>query len=194
MILYISKDKSVVFLINFKACYSTFETLKKNNVIYTNNDINDDIFKNIPIYLITRDPIKRFVSFYKDKIINQLKNLKRFDQYCHKEFLKFYSEEFIKSDKFNIDSVLNALEKGNYNDAHLRHQNNNYHEIKKINKNIKIIKMEDEHFEDKICKLLNINELPKCNTTSHIQNIELSNEQINRLKKIYQDDYKEFNY
>ena len=150
---------------------------------------------NIPLYLIVRNPIDRYISFYKDKIINQIHNLGHFNQDCHKAFLKFYDEEFIRSKEFNIDCVLYALENG-YDDAHLNNQTNlyNYFYNRKTKKNIFFIKLDDIDFNDKILKLLKIDHLPKYNNTDSIGKIELRKDQIKRIKKIYKDDFKNFNY
>ena len=189
--MYILQDNSAGFIINFKVCYTTFEMLIDKNIVYRSNNIDE----NILLYLIVRNPIDRFISFYKDKIMNQIHKLGHFNQDCHKAFLKFYDEEFIRSKEFNIDCVLYALENG-YHDAHLNNQSSlyNYFYNKKTNKNIFFIKLDDIDFNDKILKLLKIDHLPKCNNTDSIGKIELSKDQIKRIIKIYKDDFIIFNY
>jgi chromosome segregation ATPase len=54
--------------------------------------------------------------------------------------------------------------------------------------------LDDIDFNDKILKLLKIDHLPKCNNTDSIGKIELRKDQIKRIKKIYKDDFKNFNY
>jgi hypothetical protein len=163
------------------------------NIVYRSNNIIFD--ENIPLYLIVRNPIDRFISFYKYKIMNQIHKLGYFNQNCQKAFLKFYDENFIRSKEFNIDCVLYALENG-YDDPHINNQSSlyNYFYNKKTNKNIFFIKLDDIDFNDKILKLLKIDYLPKCNNTDSIEKIELTKDQIKRIIKIYKDDFKIFNY
>ena len=186
-------DNSKAFLINYKVCYSSFEYLKSENILYINNNIYDKIFNNIPIYFLVRNPINRLISFYKDKIINEIKIKKKFDQDCHKELLKFYEKDFIISDEFNINHLINAIKKG-YIDNHTKDQINLFNEVYEIHKNIIIIKMEDPDFNNKICNLINIDNLPKMNSTDSILNINLNKKQIKKIKKIYIKDFIKFNY
>jgi len=191
--MYITNDNDVAFLINYKVCYSTFEYLKSQNILYLNNDIYDKIFNNIPIYFIVRNPINRFISFYKDKIINEIKIKKNFNQECNIKLLKFYEKDFIISDAFNIDHILVAIEKG-YIDDHIKPQIELFNDVYQINKNINIIKIESFDFNSKMCNLIKIDEFPRYNNTDSISNIELNEEQIAKIQKIYIKDFIKFNY
>ena len=191
--MYITKDNTSAFLINYKVCYSTFEHLKSQDILYTNDNIHDKIFQDIPIYYIVRNPINRIVSFYKDKIINEIKKNGLFNQDCTTDLLKFYKKDFIMSDEFNINHLLIAIENG-YRDSHVNPQIELYKIVSRVHQNINIIKMEDSDFDNKICNLLKIDILPKCNNTNSISNIKLNINQIKRIKKIYYYDFILFKY
>jgi len=127
---YISKCKKNIIIINLKVCYSTFETLRKNGYI-ENYTIDPKTINNYNLYIIVRDPIKKILSFYKDKILKQVKYLKVFNQHCTQKLLSFNDEKFIISDNYTISSFLDCMKKG-YNDEHIMKQCEYYNNIKKI--------------------------------------------------------------
>lgn len=192
MLIYYTKDENPkVFIVNYKVCFSSFEHLVRQNILL-NGFNKKQLLKNASLYIIVRDPIKRFLSFYKDKIIDKIFNKLTFKQNCHQQLLKYYSKEYIMNKKFTIDNMINVLENG-YNEAHLIPQSNIYKEALLINKNINILKIEDINFNKKICDIIKIDNFLNINKSKSIE-IELNELQIIKLKKIYEEDYKNFNY
>jgi len=193
---YISNCKKNIIIINFKVCYSTFEIFKLNGYI-ENYSIDPKTINNYNVYIIVRDPIKKILSFYKDKILNQVKYLKVFNQYCTQELLLFNDKDFIISDNYNFSSFLNCMKKG-YNDEHISKQCIHYNYIKNFyNKNINIIKLEDLNFNNILSNILNINidiiKEAHANKTENIT-INLSYDDELFIKDYYKDDYKIFSY
>ena len=192
MLIYYTKDENPkVFILNYKVGFSSFKHLVNKNILLNGKNKNQ-LLKNSSLYIIVRNPIKRFLSFYKDKIIDKIFNKETFKQNCHQQLLKYYSKEYIMNKKFTIDNMIDALENG-YNEAHLIPQSNIYKEALLINKNINILKMDDINFNKKICDIIKIDNFLNINKSKSIE-IELNELQIIRLKKIYEEDYKNFNY
>ena len=54
--------------------------------------------------------------------------------------------------------------------------------------------MEDSDFNNKITNLINIDNLPKMNSSDSIFNVNLNEEQIEKIKNIYIKDFIKFNY
>ena len=194
--MYISKCGKNIIIINLKVCYSTFEELKRLGYvsIYT---IDKETINNCNIYIIVRDPIKKIISFYKDKILLQIKEYKLFNQYCTQELLLFHEKEDIISDNFTISTFIDCMKKG-YFDNHIMKQCLHYNKIKEIySNNINIIKLEDPNFNNILSNILNIDINIMKNThnnkTDDIKLI-LSNDEILFLKEYYDEDYKLFQY
>jgi hypothetical protein len=117
---------------------------------------------------IIRDPVNRFLSAYKNRIL------------FHRD-LQFYN--------LNIDEVLSKLENGNYDNKHFLPQNyflgmnlkyyDFYSDIKNIEKFKKHVNI---FFERNL-------EFPKIQTGGKDFIINLSKSQIDKIKFIYKDDY-----
>jgi len=210
MSLYLSKKTNKVFIVNYKCCYSTFENLKfinKLNEIYVDysncslfyKGIDKDIIldcNEYDFYLVMRDPIKRVISFYKDKVVRLVRHFENFSQECNQLLLNFYNKNYlIKS--FTISDLVGVMKMGYY-DAHIQNQSILYHDHKNIiKKNINIIKMEEDNFNKKLSELIygdSNSYIPKSNNTEGVlMDSVLSEDDIFFLKKYYDDDYKLYN-
>ena len=190
------KNDQIVFIINYKCLFSTFNKLVDNkNILKKKNIKSIQILSKKQFYIIVKNPIKRLISFYKDKILNQVKILNKFTQNCIQELLKYYNKEFIISTKFNFSILVDAIKKG-YRNKHFDPQFILYDEIKDfdININIQIMKVEDENFNTNLENILNTT-LSKSNNTDYIIfNEEIKQDDINYLKEFYKRDYELFNY
>jgi len=206
--LFISKDYSKIFVVNFKCCFSTFCNLVLEKKILRlsgeyDNILNDNykfVKKDVKIYMIIRNPYDRFLSFYKDKFRlcfnGKIKNNN--NQLCHKIIYKYFPKEKIENMNFTINNLVDCIKKG-YWDGHLSLQtdilksdvlkNNIFHN------NITFIKLEEENFNDKIEKIIyhkikNYHSSASDNTKLS----ELSEENKLYISKIYENDFKLLNY
>ena len=193
---YISKYKKNIIIINLKVCYSTFQALKSNGYIDSFN-IDPEKINNYNVYILVRDPIKKLLSFYKDKILTQVKHKKIFNKFCTKGLLSFNDEKFIISDNYTFSSFLDCLKKG-YNDEHIIKQCTYYNYIKTIYfKEINIIKLENLDINNILSNILNINiDIIKNTHHNKTENIiiNLSDDEKLFIKDYYKEDYKIFSY
>ena len=122
---------------------------------------------------IIRDPISRFVSCYKNRIL------------YHKD-LEFRDH--------TIDMILDKLENNIYENQHFLPQNYflgknlNYYSFYETTKNIKLFAEKiNDFFGKKI-------DFPTLQTGGKNLNINLTQKQLKRLGKIYDDDFQIFNF
>ena len=118
---------------------------------------------------IVRDPIKRFISAYKNRIL------------YHKD--KNFND-------LSVNEVLNKLENGFFDNNHFLPQTYflgtkiKYYDFYAFADQIEI-------FEKKVNNFFNKNvTFPKIQIGGNEYNINLSEKQINKIKKIYKSDYK----
>ncbi len=147
---------------------------------YKNLDRNYNLVNFIPSYTpfekidvdekccIIRDPLKRFISAYKNRIL------------YHKD---------IAFQNLNIDEIIEKLENNLFDNRHFLPQsywlgyNLEYFTIVSNISNMKVfINGVNNFFQNKI-------EFPKIQTGGVGENINLTNSQITKLKKIYSSDY-----
>lgn len=183
MSLYCTPDKKIIFLINLKCGYSTFWNLKTLGII-EDYWYERETFEKAKIYMIVREPIKRFVSFFKDKFITQKHD---FSQICQNEMLKYYSYDEIMSNDFNITKCLNAINRG-YENEHLQEQYVLYETYDNIN-DIELLLMDDK-LNDKLCNIFSISEIEIKNKSISSAKIDISENDKTKLKKLYERDYK----
>ena len=117
---------------------------------------------------IVRDPLKRFISAYKNRVL------------FHKDvgFLNL-----------NINEIIEKMENNSFDNRHFLPQtywlgnNLKYFTIVSNISNIEIfINGVNNFFQSKV-------EFPRIQIGGTVENIELNNNQINKLKKIYSSDY-----
>jgi hypothetical protein len=189
-------NNKIIFIINYKCLFSTFNNDKLTFIKKERKIENIDLLPIKNFYIIVKNPIKRLISFYKDKILNQVKTLNKLSQNCIQQLLNFYDEKFIKSKKFNFSCLVDAIKKGYRND-HFNPQHILYDDVKKFdtNINIEIMKVEDNKFNNNLKNILNIPMNKLINNTNHIIfEEELKEDDIIFLKKFYKRDYELFNY
>ena len=200
--IYITKDYRNIFFINLKCCFSSFERnlleedkILKLNIKWSNNTLDNEMLSKIPedvkLYIIIRNPISRFCSFYKDKFVAcfncEPKNNK---QNCHICMYKYFSEEYILKKGLSISDIISAIKLG-YNEGHISRQS----DILKCNiwnKDINIIRMEDPEFNN-ICKSIIGCEMPYVNSTEGNQIQELTVEDTDFLCEYYKADFELYN-
>jgi hypothetical protein len=97
MVLFCTPDEKIIFIINLKCGYSTFMNLKSMNIV---KDICylPFIFKKAKVFMIVRDPVERFISFYKNKFLQK----HRFGEESQLNMINHYSKSFILSNQFTI--------------------------------------------------------------------------------------------
>ena len=117
---------------------------------------------------IVRDPLKRFISAYKNRVL------------FHKD---------IGFQNLNINEIIERMENNSFDNRHFLPQtywlgnNLKYFTIVSNISNIEIfINGVNNFFQNKV-------EFPRIQTGSTVENIELNNNQITKLKKIYSSDY-----
>ena len=201
--IYITNDYKNIFFVNFKCCFSTFENMveyknlyrlsgKYNNII--NSKIKNKIKNDVKLYIITRNPYNRFISFYNDKFKycfdGTCKDCDK--QICQKNIYKYYPEYKIRNLNFEINDLINCIKKG-YWDIHLDLQSN----IIKNNifgKQLNYLKMEDQNFNEILQNIIGC-KIPKFNSTSHLNktNILTDSDKL-YLFNLYYEDFKQFSY
>ena len=117
---------------------------------------------------IVRDPLKRFISAYKNRVL------------FHRDF---------GFRNLNINEIIEKIENNSFDNRHFLPQtywlgnNLKYFTIVSNISNIEIfINGVNNFFQNKV-------EFPRIQTGSTVENIELNNNQITKLKKIYSSDY-----
>ena len=117
---------------------------------------------------IVRDPLKRFISAYKNRVL------------FHRDF---------GFRNLNINEIIEKIENNSFDNRHFLPQtywlgnNSKYFTIISNISNIEIfINGVNNFFQNKV-------EFPRIQTGSTVENIELNNNQITKLKKIYSSDY-----
>ena len=117
---------------------------------------------------IVRDPLKRFISAYKNRVL------------FHRDF------EFRN---LNINEIIEKMENNSFDNRHFLPQtywlgnNLKYFTIVSNISNIEIfINGVNNFFQNKV-------EFPRIQTGGTVENIKLNNNQITKLKKIYSSDY-----
>lgn len=204
--IYITNDYKNIFFVNLKCCFSTFENMVKNKKIYRlsgkyNNIINirnskiKNVQKNdVKLYIIIKNPYKRFISFYNDKFKccfdGTYKDCDK--QTCQKKIYKYYPESKIRNLNFEINDLINCIKKG-YWDGHLDLQKN----IIKYNifgKKLIHLKTENENFNEILQNIVGC-KIPKSNSTSNLQktNILTDGDKL-YLYNLYYEDFKQFGY
>lgn len=201
--LYKSIFNNNIFIINYKCGFSTFQhlTYHEKFVQRINFDIIKENLDEYNFYIIVREPIKRFVSFYKDKFIQAPRNNIEFNENKYNLHLNNYFKNYILND-FNINkltiNLLCEMIKNKYHcEGHLVKQSDgDYKKIRENNIHINIVKMENLNFNDILCELIGIKfDILKVNNTNGIKiNEELNEENYVYLKNVFDDDFKEFNY
>lgn len=192
--LYLSLDKKNIFIINFKCCYSSFESLaKKKKILKVRSVYKISNIEECKIWIITRHPYKRFLSFYKDKFIDSVISDNILRQSCQLNMLRFFNLKKITDKKMTISNLISAIKNG-YKDSHLYLQSNvlksNFFKSKKIN----FLKMEDKEFSNKCLSLIG-SEIPKINSTNSGSLIKnLKSEEKSFLYDFYKDDFEKFSY
>ena len=117
---------------------------------------------------IIRDPVKRFISAYKNRIL-------------------FHKDREFKD--HHIDRILEKLEEGNFENRHFLPQNYflgkniDYYNFTADVEKIDIFQNKVNDFFDKTITF------PKIQTGGKEFEISLSNNQITKIKKIYKEDY-----
>ncbi len=199
--IYITKDKSCVFIINYKCCYSTFEDLTRKRILFhisrrmkkvkRRSQIEAKIpnLKNYKLVLIVRNPLGRLISFYCDKFINRI-NRGQYNLECQTKMYKFFPLEYIKNGYFTFSNLLEAIKKG-YKDKHMHLQNTAVGKL--LMKDTIILKMEDIDFSTKLKKLINTEILPHRNKTDK-KKIIISESDKAYIYKFYKSDFIKFNY
>ena len=117
---------------------------------------------------IVRDPLKRFISAYKNRVL------------FHKD---------VGFQDLNINEIIEKMENNSFDNRHFLPQtywlgnNLKYFTIVSNISNIEIfINGVNNFFQSKV-------EFPRIQIGGTVENIELNNNQINKLKKIYSSDY-----
>ena len=117
---------------------------------------------------IVRDPLKRFISAYKNRVL------------FHKD---------VGFQNLNINEIIEKMENNSFDNRHFLPQtywlgnNLKYFTIVSNISNIEIfINGVNNFFQNKV-------EFPRIQTGGNVENIELNNNQITKLKKIYSSDY-----
>ena len=202
--IYITTNYKHIFFVNFKCCYSTFESMVKNKYLYRlsekyNNNIVNSNIKNVhktdvKLYIIIRNPYKRFISFYNDKFRCCFNGIyKDCDkQECQQNIYRFYPKCKIQNLNFEIMDLINCIKKG-YWDGHLDLQTN----IIKYNifgKKLIHLKIEHECFNETLQNIIGC-KIPKSNSTSHLNKTNiLTDNDKSYLYNLYYEDFKQFNY
>jgi hypothetical protein len=202
--LYISKNHTTLFYINYKCCYSTFyELAQKGHVISLDNNgtcLNLALSKIVSpritsVYIIVRSPYLRLISFYNDKFLKCFVKNKCVNQGCQNNMYKYFSKEKIESMNFTFSDLITAMKKG-YSDPHIYKQSNILKQ-KISGKQINILKMDDPDFNTKLSKMLNT-EIPKSNSTETVENKITINDITSADKEyiynLYKNDFITFNY
>jgi hypothetical protein len=202
--LYVTKNYTTLFYINFKCCYSTFyELVKKGHLISLDNNgkcLNLALCRAISnkitnVYIIVRSPYSRLLSFYNDKFLSCFMNNISCSQDCQNNMYKYFNKEKIATMKFTFSDLVQAIKMG-YSDPHIYKQANILRQ-RICGKPINILKLEDPEFNDKLSKLLNT-EIPKSNSTSSVENKitinDITQDDKEFIYNIYKSDFITFNY
>jgi hypothetical protein len=202
--LYVTKNHTILFYINYKCCYSTFyELVQKGHIISLDNNgtcLNLALCRTLSpkitsVYIIVRSPYSRLISFYNDKFLKCFVKNKSVNQGCQKNMYKYFSKEKIASMNFTFSDLITAMKKG-YSDPHIYKQSNILKQKITGNK-INILKMDDPDFNIKLSKMLNT-EIPKSNSTETVENKITINDITQADKEyiynLYKNDFITFNY
>lgn len=203
--LYKSILNNNIFIINYKCGFSTFEHLKYHEKIIQDINLNDCInnLDQYNFYIIVRNPIKRFISYYKDKFIQAPRENKNFDEYSYGLYLNKYFQNYnfnnydFTTKKFNINILCEMIKNGFDSEDHLVLQSQGeYNQIIEKDHKINIIKMEDKNFNSILCDLFNYNEnIIDVNNTKNVLFEEIINdENLLYLKKLFNEDFDKFDY
>lgn len=199
--IYISNDFKSIFFINYKCCFSSFETLLKEGKIKRwNPEIK--IKEDINFYIIIRHPLTRLLSFFNDKFISSINNDQHNKQISQITMCDFYNKDKLYSMKMTFSDFVNAIQRG-YNDCHIIQQSNilkQFNVLNKYNKNINFIKLESKNFHKKVSSLIGY-EFIQINTTKNMLNNnkkatinDINEKDLNYIYSIYKKDYTIFEY
>ncbi len=199
--IYVSKDFSSIFYVNFKCCYSSFELMFKMGLVYRFNRNNLRMIqiirqKNPTQYVIVRSPYSRLVSFYNDKFLQCFDGtVNKQSQTCQQLMFRFVDQNKIKNLQFTFSEFINTLKRG-YMEQHI-HQQSNILASLVIKKPYIVLKMDDPSFNDTMKNLLKC-EMPKDNTTTYIKNKmtvdQITPEDKDFIHKFYEKDFVIFKY
>ena len=172
---HLKMDKNYYFLSDKVPEYKVNEDSK-----YKNLDKKYNLVNFLPSYTpfqkmdvdekccIIRDPLKRFISAYKNRVL------------FHKD---------VGFQNLNINEIIERMENNSFDNRHFLPQtywlgnNLKYFTIVSNISNIEIfINGVNNFFQNKV-------EFPRIQTGGTVENIELNNNQISKLKKIYSSDY-----
>ena len=172
---HLKMDKNYYFLSDKVPEYKVNEDSK-----YKNLDKKYNLVNFLPSYTpfqkmdvdekccIIRDPLKRFISAYKNRVL------------FHKD---------VGFQNLNINEIIEKMENNSFDNRHFLPQtywlgnNLKYFTIVSNISNIEIfINGVNNFFQNKV-------EFPRIQTGGTVENIELNNSQITKLKKIYSSDY-----
>jgi hypothetical protein len=165
--IYINHEHSIVFVINHKCAFSTFESLVRDHKLYRvyfDEGIcyNDDGFRQsfdknkVVLYATLRSPFKRILSFYNDKFINCFNDpaLNADNQICQQAMYQYYDEAKIRNLNFSFADLITAIKQG-YHDIHLIPQ---YSLLNHFGlEDLTILNMDKADFNDKCSALLGFN-------------------------------------
>jgi len=184
-----SKDYNM-FVVSPKCGYSTFDYLKKKNVV-KETELKYLRSPSVKIFVIVRNPISKLESFYKDKFCIQ-KNA--FNQVCQRNILAFVDYKTIRDGDFSFHDFIETMKRG-YMDEHIwPFTAQSAYSIYK-NRNPSILKFEDPQFSEKLRNLLGIDSLPRLHAThTYDINIDISADDIAFIKRIYKKDFTSFHY
>ena len=201
--LYLNNEGDKVFIINLKCCFSTFETMTKENKTrkITKKYMNDRIDTNVVSgwkkvlmldpYIIVRNPYKKLYSFYYDKFVVNINNPPYDNQLSQITMQNYVPIEKLKEHKFTFDDFLETIKKG-YKDDHIIPQSILY-KYYKFKKPVTILKVED-NFDERLSELLNLKRSDISHSNSHTYELELTENQKRFIYETYKDDFINFGY
>ena len=203
--IYINLDRSIVFVINHKCAFSTFESLVRDykldranideGICYNYDGLRQSFDKNkVTLYATLRSPFKRILSFYNDKFINCFNDLtlNSDNQTCQENMYQYYDQAEIRNLNFSFSDLISAIKQG-YKDAHLIPQSDllNHFGLE----NLTILNMDKSDFNDNCSELLGFT-LPrhnysiKNNTNARYAYLsDISGKEKEFLRQKYRDDF-----
>ena len=219
------RDKKIFVSTNFKVMYSSLSYFSKKDKDF--NFIRIDFRSNFQIpylehYLLVRNPYKRVISFYKDKLLRfPYRDKTPYLQWRYVEKLIFPYldiDEQLDSEKKIIEKlshtsltyfIHNILPYIYHLDTHLTPQSwivfprqykngrtvcVNFKEKLPVFKNVKIVKIESKQEMKKFAEKINFDLTIKKHSTQNFKNPLLTSNNIKSIYQIYEKDFTIFNY
>ena len=181
MVTYIKNNN--VFFVNLKCGYSTFEKMRRKNLIkYYHGDLH-----NKTVYIIARDPYKRLESFYNDKLVKHMNP--DLNQICQQRFLDHFSRNQLINRMVTFEQFIHAVGDG-YNDEHIALQCN---VIRRQPNYIVYL----EHGLSALTEILGVNPdlyIDNTSINNHEQYFEWTTEMRTIINKLYATDFIKLGY